>query len=410
MRILFHSPAPWTPSGYGQQTALFLPRLRDLGHELVVSAVNQHLGSPLMWEGFEVYSSGQVPYGADVLPGYAADLKPDLLLTLTDSWSMDRDVIRDLPCQVACWTPVDTNDNPVTGNPDLGFMDKIFFASSGARPVAMSRHGERLLGAFSPLFVPHGVDTRTFAPPQDRAALRDLLHIPEGAFAAGICAMNKGLPSRKAFPEQMMGFAKFRQDHPDALLFLHTQATSPDGLNLVNIAQSLGILDACRFTAHHRMVTGQVGPEELAGWYGAMDVLLQATMAEGFGIPVIESMACGTPVIGTRCSALAELIPKPAGWLVAGLPFWNPTHRANWVLPDYREIARALENAHQHAAGKRSAAREHALRFDADKVTREFWAPALEELEAARQAPRPEGLAVEEGWLAAPPEDAPCVS
>jgi hypothetical protein len=36
--ILLHSNAPWAASGYGQQTKLFAPRLRDLGHHVAISA------------------------------------------------------------------------------------------------------------------------------------------------------------------------------------------------------------------------------------------------------------------------------------------------------------------------------------------------------------------------------------
>ena len=37
-RILWHSVAPWAGSGYGQQTRVFAPRVRDLGHHVAISA------------------------------------------------------------------------------------------------------------------------------------------------------------------------------------------------------------------------------------------------------------------------------------------------------------------------------------------------------------------------------------
>ena len=36
-------------------------------------------------------------------------------------------------------------------------------------------------------------------------------------------------------------------------------------------------------------------PGDLRKWYGAADVLLASTYGEGFGIPIVESLACGTP-------------------------------------------------------------------------------------------------------------------
>ena len=55
MKILWHSNAPWAQTGYGQQTALFAPRLRALGHELALSSVWGLGGAGLEWEGMHVY-------------------------------------------------------------------------------------------------------------------------------------------------------------------------------------------------------------------------------------------------------------------------------------------------------------------------------------------------------------------
>lgn len=404
MRILVHVPAPWTPAGYPQQGALFLPRWRDLGHEVIVSAVNQYLGSPLMWQDIEVYPSGAIPYGEDVLPGYVADLKPDLLLTITDTWKLPAHVIRELPCPVACWTFEDA-DKAAIGT-------RLFFEQAGARPLAPSRHAERLLAEWDPLYVPCGVDTATFTPPADRAAVREEFGLGETTFAAAIVAMNKGVPSRKAFFSQMAGFAAFHRKHPDSVLMIHSQMQPRDGEDLAAIADDTGILDAVRWTRDHRLVTGQVTPADLASLYGAADVTLMCSMAEGFGVPVIESMACGTPVIASRCSALTELVPPAAGWLVSGIEFWNPAHRARWLLPDPAQVARALVKARDCAGRKRQAAREHALAYDADHVTTQYWKPVLQELEAGREAPEaspvlpPAEITASPGWLSEPPEDA----
>lgn len=55
--------------------------------------------------------------------------------------------------------------------------------------------------------------------------------------------------------------------------------------------------------------TGQVTDEELCALYNGADVFLYLSLYEGFGLPVIEAMSCGTPVI---CSNRASL-PEVAG-------------------------------------------------------------------------------------------------
>ena len=51
----------------------------------------------------------------------------------------------------------------------------------------------------------------------------------------------------------------------------------------------------------------QVSDTELADLYRRSDVTLLTAREEGFGFPVLESLACGTPVVCGRNSALAEM-------------------------------------------------------------------------------------------------------
>ncbi|HTO88365.1 MAG TPA: glycosyltransferase family 1 protein [Thermoanaerobaculia bacterium] len=52
---------------------------------------------------------------------------------------------------------------------------------------------------------------------------------------------------------------------------------------------------------------GLVEEDDLPGLLAGADVLLYPTLYEGFGLPVIESMACGTPVLTSSTSALQEI-------------------------------------------------------------------------------------------------------
>jgi glycosyltransferase involved in cell wall biosynthesis len=60
---------------------------------------------------------------------------------------------------------------------------------------------------------------------------------------------------------------------------------------------------------------GTPGDEELAREYAGATALLMLSRAEGFGLPVMEAMAHGCPVIAARCGALPEIVGN-AGNLV----------------------------------------------------------------------------------------------
>jgi glycosyltransferase involved in cell wall biosynthesis len=63
--------------------------------------------------------------------------------------------------------------------------------------------------------------------------------------------------------------------------------------------KDLGLADQVRFT-------GYVRDEELPFWYNAAKVLVFPSVYEGFGMPIIEAMACGTPVIAAHTSSIPE--------------------------------------------------------------------------------------------------------
>jgi glycosyltransferase involved in cell wall biosynthesis len=53
--------------------------------------------------------------------------------------------------------------------------------------------------------------------------------------------------------------------------------------------------------------------------YRAADVFVSASLYEGFGLPALEAMAVGTPVVVSRCAALPEVVGD-AGWLAEPVP------------------------------------------------------------------------------------------
>ena len=383
MKILVHSNAPHAMTGYGQQTRMLISALQADGHHVAASAFYGLNGALLCWDGINIYPNGHEAYGNDILERHAAhhfggNQRGGITLTLVDVWVLKPAMLGRL--YAACWTPVDHDPAPPRVIETL--------EASGAWPIAMSRFGERMLtdAGLSPLYVPHGIDTDLFCP-GDKQEARKALGIPGSAFVVGMVAANKGQPPRKGWPQAVAAFSEFLRAHDDAFLYLHTEPTGAIlGVNLAAMLDSYGIpADRVRFSDPYYSQHIGCPPEHVANVYRAADVLLNPSYGEGFGIPVVEAQACGTPVIVTDWTAMTELCG--AGWLVDGERVWTE-QRSFWKVPAVEAIVEALEKAHASAGSLSGPAREFALAYDHRQVYTEHWGPVLAELDR-RMVPLP---------------------
>lgn len=373
-KILWHGPHPDMPTGYATQSALLLPRLKAMGHDIAISATAGQESHPGFWEGMPVFP--KTPYaeiGEDVVRGHYAQWGADVVFTFLCTW-----IIR----YPAMWRDMRTiHLTPVDCDP-ISIRDYAVIADTGGMPAAVSRFGERMMRAggpgrepLDPLYLPHGIDCKVFRPPADRDAQRAKIGW-DGKFIVGMNFMNND-KFRKNIDESMQAFALFHAKHPDSRLAIHAIQQLPEGWNLPAMARMLGIEKAIIWSAQYPLVTGMILPPDLADWYGALDVYL-GLGNEGFGLPHVEAQACGTPVILGDWSTGPDLAGK--GWLVTGQRRYNDTHQAFWGVPHVDRIVTALEEAYEDARNRRDAARDFALTHEIGKVVREHWEPVLGEL------------------------------
>lgn len=398
MKVMFSSVSPWIPSGYGMQTSQVCRRLRDAGHDVAISGYAGIEGKIASWEGITVYPTDHTRFNKYALRKYvqrhSANGTGDdvLVISLQDQhiW-LDASVraggtVADYRgLNIAAWCPVDHDPMPVN--------TVLSLEAFGARPIAMSRFGEDRMrqAGLEPLYCPHAVDTSVLRPnPEARAKVRQSLNVPDDAFMVGMVAHNQGMsPCRKSFPEVFQAFSMFLEGHPDSILYLHTDVLGLDGgLNLTALWNRFAIPDeSIRFVNQDKFWFGELATEHMALTYAALDVLAAPSYGEGFGIPLIESQACGVPVITTDWTSMTELVGP--GWLVDGDPWYNPGSASFWKRPSIDELIRALEFAYKSRgdASLSEECRRFALRYDADTVFEEYWVPALEALAGPREVP-----------------------
>lgn len=373
-RILIHSNAPWVPSGYGKQTAHLVRILQGLGHEVVVSAFCGLTGAPIEWEGTTVLPSGMLEFGVDVLIPHMDVVKPDLTIALMDVWKLGPIVDALKGKTMAAWVPVDCAP--------LSRLDGQFFRDSGVRPIAMSHFGEDQLrdAGLDPLYAPHVVNREIFKPltREERLDFRERMGV-DGRFIIGMCSANNDA-TRKGFPEQFEAFRLFHKKHPESMLWVHSIAKSPRGLDLPRMALEIGMEPtSVRITDTYPQVSGMFDDSLMADWYGVLDVLSVCSYAEAFGVPLIEAQACGTPVIATNGSAMREM--SAVGWSVNGERYWNHVHGAWWDRPKVDAIARAYARAKDAPPVRRENARNFTQDYDAQgAAVQEQWKTIVGEL------------------------------
>lgn len=378
MKILWHSCAPWARSGYGTQTATWVTKLTEMGHEIIVSSFYGLSGSPTQWNGITVLPGFGSNYCSPSLYEHAKRIKPDMVITLGDIWVLDPNLLKELP--IAHWLPSDCRP--------MSTADRNFVEANGVfQLIAMSKFGrDRFATAgFDPLYVPHGISLDTFNLPQDRDEARVQMDL-DGRFVIGANMANNDA-IRKALPEVMLAFAKFHNDRPDTLLSLHTCIHQEGGQDLEFLAESLGITDVTRVVDQYSYTAGLISEDDMAQWYGAIDVLCATSYGEGFGLPIIEAQACGVPVITTDTSSMPEL--NPHGIQVGGSPFWNGVHRGWWTRPDPKGIYEAFHQAYdKRDEVDKKQLRDFASNYGVDKVADDYMTPAIAELGRRMEARR----------------------
>jgi glycosyltransferase involved in cell wall biosynthesis len=312
VKVLWHSNAPWAASGYGVQTKHAIRILRGLGHEVAVSAMFGLDGDVLNMDGVLIIpGNGQGdPYGVQRVVSIAKDWQADVAITLLDAWVFRPDWFDQAGVR---WVPI----TPIDHEPAPGEVrDRVEHAWCGA---GMTAGGQAEIATWDvprpPVYFPHCYDPDVYRvlPDDQVAAWRERHKIGPDTFVVAMVAANKGTPSRKNIPVAIEAFRGLLDVHPDSVLVLHTEMDRRmQGINVYETLAFFGIPeDRVRYSDQQRPAK----PESVAMLMNAADVLVNPAMGEGYGVPILEAAACGTPAIVGGWTAMPE-VAGPGGILL----------------------------------------------------------------------------------------------
>jgi glycosyltransferase involved in cell wall biosynthesis len=157
--------------------------------------------------------------------------------------------------------------------------------------------------------VTHGVDLRRFCPTEpspgdDERALAPLdIRPPYVAFVGTI-------EPRKDIPTLVRAFDRMAEAHPELTLVL----AGGDGWGLEPVEQALAV------SRHRRRVLrpGYVPDEIVPALLRRAAAVAYPSLEEGFGLPALEALACGAPLVTTTGSAMQEVAAGAALLIAPG--------------------------------------------------------------------------------------------
>lgn len=171
------------------------------------------------------------------------------------------------------------------------------------RVIAYGRWASQILKTIRPgsvPYLPHGIHTTTYQQGNDSWARQQLgPHCKRDDLIIGCVATNQ---PRKDLALFFQTLGQLRDRGLPVFGWLHTDV-------LVK-AWSVGeLIDQCGLSRHVAVSTSYTDPE-LAALYQACAVTIAPGLGEGFGYPIVESLASGVPVVHGDCAGGRELVPK----------------------------------------------------------------------------------------------------
>lgn len=311
-------------------------------------------------------------YGKKSLPNVLSDFRPDILFTIGDEWMTNHatDHKNKFGYLTASYFPIDSL--PVFASWCETFKKPDATVMYGQWGIEVVRQRDP---DFNPAgYIYHGIDTSVFHPvsKEERDAMRKKMGLDEDSFLVGNCNRNQ---PRKNIPALVKAFAMFQKEHrmcpvthkpwfsrkedlymneffyvisdmPFFQKMIEDPTISPftgeKGILIKEKPKAKLYLHMCmddvgwdlreyigRFKLAHNVILNpglQVGhgvsDKELNLIYNSMDVSCSPTIGEGFGLSILESMACAVPILVTNYSAHTEWC-KPGGLLIKVKTFFT---------------------------------------------------------------------------------------
>tara|TARA_R110000824_G_scaffold28907_5_gene96663 strand:+ start:236 stop:1486 length:1251 start_codon:yes stop_codon:yes gene_type:complete len=297
IKIFTISDHPLSPSGVGTQTRYVIEAMLKTGKYEFVSfggAIKHDQHQPQKTEEWgEQWIIWPVDgYGTpDMVRAMIHQQKPDILWFMTDPrfygwlWEIENEIRAHVP--MVYYHVWDNYPYPKFNAPWYKSNDHVACISKLTHDVVQNVAPE-----VDSSYIPHAVDADIFkpAPAESIEAYRTERNLKDKF----VCFWNNRNARRKQSGTLIFWFKEFldKVGHDNATLIMHTDIKDVHGQDLEAIIHELGLTNGQVLFSQEK-----VSSHDLAAIYNAVDVTVNISDAEGFGLATLESLYCGTPIV-----------------------------------------------------------------------------------------------------------------
>lgn len=305
-KILVVTDCDFSGSGYFYIAVPLFTKLAQMGHEIRIAGLS--------------YAGQEHNYPFSIIPAKDTNDAYAIVHNLCSLPQTTPDVIivaLDIPLQIMfhdrfkgfgkpyiAITPLENGPLCLSWSAPMFNMDWIFFISELGKQEAMKA------GLTKVDHIQVGIDTNFWRvpTPEEKANFRKGMGITDDEFVILTVADNQ---ERKNLWAALSITSKLKELGRKVKHILVTRVDSQFGWKIRDLAVTLGI--------NQELMTMNRGMplENLWSLYAMSDCFLLTSKAEGLGMPVLEAMASGLPVVGTDTGAITELLRDGRGFLIS---------------------------------------------------------------------------------------------